>query len=102
MSKPTKIGVIRLTEADKAADTINYVVKSKKHVYSTSPTGENLEKSSKNSKNFTEIERLILIIETLQEEIDFSDEEIKKALSKLDDKILPKSFPTRWGGKHKI
>jgi len=61
-----------------------------------------LEKSSKNSKNFTEIERLILIIETLQEEIDFSDEEIKKALSKLDDKILPKSFPTRWGGKHKI
>ena len=102
-TKSDKIGIVRLTEADKAADTTNYILnpQTNKHVKRDSQTGEKLEEGDEIPKTLTETERLILIIKTLQEEIKFSDETIKKTLSKLDDKILPRSFPAAWGGKHK-
>ena len=63
--------------------------------------GQKIQNGKEIPPSLTETERLILVVETLQEEIPkhLTDDVIKRALNKLD--ILPRSFPAVWGGRHK-
>ena len=103
---PTKIAIIRLTEADKAADPVNFIKNptTNKHVKRDTVFGKKLVLAEKEGteveKPITETERLILVVKTLQEACSLTDDNIKDAMDKISDN-LPRGFPNVWGGKHK-
>jgi len=105
----TKIAVPRLTEEEKAADTENYIynASSKKHVKRDGQMGKKLveaEKTGKEvAKTMTETQRLVLMVQTLVDQLGLDDASIKAALC-ADESVkaeLPRGFPAHWGGKMK-
>lgn len=105
-AKPTKAAVVRLSEEDKAADPENFIYnpESKKHVKRDSAMGKKLMQAEKNGKQVvTETGRLILFIQTLQDQLGLEDSVIKAALTS-DEAVkaeMPRAFPAAWGGKQK-
>ena len=104
--KETKAPAVRLTEDEKKADRVNYIFNpgSNKHVKRDSPLGKKLVKAEETgeevAKTMTETERLILVVQTLQDQLGLEDSAIKVALTEVKDE-LPRSFPSAWGGKQK-
>ncbi len=105
----TKSASVRLSEDDKKADPDNYILNpgSKKYVKRDSPVGKKLAKAEETgedvAKTMTDTQRLILVIQTLQDQLGLDDSAIKAALT-ADDTVmaeLPRSFPSAWGGKQK-
>jgi hypothetical protein len=106
VAKP--VSNVRLTEKDKQADPENYILNyTGKYVKRDSPLGKKLVEAEKTgiptSKTMTETARLILFIQTLQDQLGLEDSEIKEALVSNDlvKAEMPRSFPNSWGGKQK-
>lgn len=97
---------VRLTEEEKAADPENFILNpnTKNYVLKTSVIGKKLVKAKETNeevpKTLTGTQRLILFIQTLQDQLDLEDSEIKVAL-KLIEQEMPRGFPSSWGGKRK-
>jgi hypothetical protein len=105
----SKTTSVRLSEDDKKSDPENYILNpaTKKHVKRDSPMGKKLVKAEETgeevAKTMTETQRLILVIQTLQDQLGLDDSAIKAALT-TDETVkseLPRSFPSIWGGKQK-
>ena len=100
---------VRLSENDKKTDLVNFVLNpaTSKYVKRDSPMGKKLVKAEETgeevAKMMTETQRLILVIQTLQDHLGLEDSAIKAALT-AEDSVkaeLPRSFPSIWGGKLK-
>ena len=106
VKSPAKSPAVRLSEEDKKADTANYIYNpnTEKYVKRDTPLGKKLVKAEETGeeipKTMTETERLILIVQTLQNQLELEDSAIKVALKSVD-KELPRGFPVAWGGKQK-
>jgi hypothetical protein len=108
-TKSKTTAVVRLTEDDKKADPENYILNpgTGKHVKRDSPMGKKLVKAEETgeevAKTMTETARLILFIQTLQDQLGLEDSAIKAAFV-ADDSVkaeMPRGFPNAWGGKQK-
>jgi hypothetical protein len=103
---PVKVGVVRLTEADKAADLETYILNpaTKKHVKRDTVLGKKLVEAEESGetveKAMTETERLIFLVKHIQAELDIADDTMKAVMEKVVDH-LPRGFPATLGGKHK-
>jgi hypothetical protein len=102
--KTAKIGSIRLSEEDKKADTINYIMNTNTNNYvkRDTPLGKTFVNAEKNGvevpKAMTEVERIVLFVETFKNQLDLKDSVIKNTLKSISDKF-PRDFPVVWGGK---
>jgi hypothetical protein len=103
---PTKAPTIRLSEEDKKTDTVNYIFNpnTNKYVKRGTPLGKKLVKAEQTGeeipKTMTETERLILVIQTLVDQLGLEDSAIKISLKPISGE-LPRGFPVEWGGKQK-
>jgi hypothetical protein len=104
--KSTKSPTVRLSEEDKKTDTANYILNPNtgKCVKKDTPLGKKLVKADETGedipKTMTETERLILVVQTLQDQLDLEDSAIKASLKPIVEE-LPRGFPVAWGGKQK-
>ena len=79
----------------------------KKHVKRDSPMGKKLVKAEETgeevAKTMTETARLMLIVQTLVDQLDLEDSAVKAAFTAIDTvkAELPRGFPAAWGGKQK-
>jgi len=101
----TKLATIRLSENDKKNNP-NYILNpnTNKYVKRETPYGKKLVNAEKTGeevpKTMTETERLILVVQTLQNHFEFEDSAIKTSLKPINTE-LPRGFPVAWGGKPK-
>jgi hypothetical protein len=101
-----KGNAIRLSEDDKKTDIVNYILNpnTEKFVKRDTPLGKKLVKAEESGEEFpktmTETERLILVVQTLQDELDLENSAIKNSLKSIATE-LPRGFPVIWGGKQK-
>lgn len=94
--KPTKATkVTKVEKAEKPAKTTKTTKAKKAEV-----TPVEKDNSKKKSKSKTELERTVFIIQTLIDNLDIEDDEIKRAL-KPHARELPRGFPVAWGGVQK-
>jgi hypothetical protein len=106
VQKVAKTDTVRLSEEDKKADTENYVLNPNtgKYVKKDSPNGKKLVKAEETGeeipKMMTETQRLILVVQTLADQLGLEDSAIKASL-KIIESELPRGFPNGWGGKQK-
>jgi len=104
--KYTKSPTVRLSEEDKKADSDNYVLNPNtgKCVKKDTPLGKKIVKAEETGeeipKTMTETERIILVVQTLQDQLDLEDSAIKASLKPIVEE-LPRGFPVAWGGKQK-
>jgi hypothetical protein len=97
---------VLLSEEDKRADVVNFIVNPNtvKMVKRDTPLGKKLVKAEETGeelpKTMTETERLILIVQTLVDQIGLEDSVIKASLKSIAID-LPRGFPVFWGGKQK-
>jgi hypothetical protein len=102
----TKSPAVRLSEEDKKADTVTYILNpnTDKYVKRDTPLGKKLVKAEENGeevpKTMTETERLILVVQTIVDQLVLEDSAIKAALKPIVSD-LPRGFPVVWGGKQK-
>jgi hypothetical protein len=107
-TKTSKTGRVRLSEADKAADTANYILNpaSEKYVLRTSATGKKvvaaIEAGETVKKVLTKGPFAIAIIEALQAALPdaLTNDVIATAIAAAEIS-LPRSFPKKWGGSGK-
>ncbi len=104
--KSTKSPTLRLSEDDKKTDSVNYITNPNtgKFVKRDTPLGKKLAKAEETGeeipKTMTETERIILVVQTLQDQLDLEDSAIKTSLKPIMEE-LPRGFPVIWGGKQK-
>ena len=104
--KSTKVPSVRLSEEDKKADTVTYILNTNtgKCVKRNTPLGKKLVDAEKSGielpKTMTDTERLILVVQTIVDELNLEDSAIKAALKTISSD-LPRGFPVVWGGKQK-
>ena len=104
--KITKSPTIRLSEEDKKADTDNYILNTNtdKYVKRDTPLGKKLviaeQTGQEIPKTITETDRLILVVQTLKDQLELKDSAIKVSLKSISGE-LPRGFPVVWGGKQK-
>lgn len=104
--KSAKSSAVRLSEEDKKTDNINYILNpnTDKYVKRDTPLGKKLVKAEENGeevpKTVTETERLILVVQTLVDQLGLEDSAIKASLKPIGV-YLPRGFPVAWGGKQK-
>jgi len=103
---PTKPVTVRLSEEDKKADTLNYILNpnTDKYVNKNTRAGQLIVEAIKNNKPIpkskTETERLTLFVQTFQDKLNLEDSAIKDILKPIENEFT-RGFPVQWGGKPK-